>query len=377
MVFLMRKIGPQVGGNRITVHKIGLLCVLCGLLFVLAPSIMDSKSKHLEFIQTAINRMAGNSFLLKGWAVTLVGGLLALSFKETDKAYIGISIAILFFFWILDAYYLSLERSFVGLYDRVRTISGDFPWMLDHSAPEDRGQPLPFRRRLSCFTEGCLLSNFLFYLLLFQKIMAKRRTFYSFHYERDAMRAAQVRNYNTIADEDEIGVIDAAKWEEIKRAGDGAIKNWIQSQLESTSVTAVLIGAETADREWVRYEIVESWNRGNAVVGIRIHNVKDPRVGVDIAGRNPFEGLMLADGTPLSNCCRVYDWVEDDGRANMGRWADAAADERGSLSVHGKLPDFLPSSSKNTDKDADLSPVPVSYSTRPIVIQNPPGQWSS
>jgi len=186
-----------------------------------------------------------------------------------------------------------------------------------------------------------------------------------------------VRNYNTIADEDEIGVIDAAKWEEIKRAGDGAIKNWIQSQLESTSVTAVLIGAETADREWVRYEIVESWNRGNAVVGIRIHNVKDPRVGVDIAGRNPFEGLMLADGTPLSNCCRVYDWVEDDGRANMGRWADAAADERGSLSVHGKLPDFLPSSSKNTDKDADLSPVPVSYSTRPIVIQNPPGQWSS
>ena len=41
---------------------------------------MEQKIKHLEFIQTTINRMAGNSFLLKGWTVTLTGGLLALTF---------------------------------------------------------------------------------------------------------------------------------------------------------------------------------------------------------------------------------------------------------------------------------------------------------
>jgi len=81
---------------------------------------MDAKLKHLEFIQNTINRMAGNSFFLKGWAVTIVGGLLALSFKELNCLYVFISAFILLFFWVLDAYYLSRERLFVKLYDNVR-----------------------------------------------------------------------------------------------------------------------------------------------------------------------------------------------------------------------------------------------------------------
>ena len=81
---------------------------------------MDSKLKHLEFIQAAINRMANNSFLLKGWTVTLVGGLLALSFKEIDHRYLYISLLVLTVFWLLDGYYLSRERNFIKLYDDVR-----------------------------------------------------------------------------------------------------------------------------------------------------------------------------------------------------------------------------------------------------------------
>src|SRR5262245_56449149 len=81
---------------------------------------LDGKIKHLEFIQASINRMAGNSFLLKGWSVTLVGGLLALSFKEMNKLYLIISLVILFFFWLLDGFYLSRERLFIKLYDKVR-----------------------------------------------------------------------------------------------------------------------------------------------------------------------------------------------------------------------------------------------------------------
>ena len=81
---------------------------------------MEGKLKHLEFIQNAINRMAHNSFLLKGWAVTLMAGLLALSFKEINYSYIIISIAVLFFFWLLDSYYLSRERLFIKLYNHVR-----------------------------------------------------------------------------------------------------------------------------------------------------------------------------------------------------------------------------------------------------------------
>lgn len=79
---------------------------------------MEAKLKHLEFIQTTINRMANNSFLLKGWAITVVGGLLAFGFKDLDCRYIFISLAVLFFFWILDGYYLYQEKLFRELYER-------------------------------------------------------------------------------------------------------------------------------------------------------------------------------------------------------------------------------------------------------------------
>jgi hypothetical protein len=81
---------------------------------------MEAKVKHLEFIQAAINRMAGNSFLLKGWTVTLTGGLLALTFKQIDRHYLYISLAVLSLFWFLDSYYLSRERRFVALFNSVR-----------------------------------------------------------------------------------------------------------------------------------------------------------------------------------------------------------------------------------------------------------------
>lgn len=48
---------------------------------------MDNKVNHLEMIQGVISRMASNSFALKGWAVTLVAGIFALSSKDADKLY--------------------------------------------------------------------------------------------------------------------------------------------------------------------------------------------------------------------------------------------------------------------------------------------------
>jgi hypothetical protein len=98
---------------------------------------LDARLKHLEFVQATINRMANHSFLLKGWSVTIVGGLLALSFKEMDCRYVAVSFAVLLFFWLLDSYYLSHERSFVRLYDHVRTQEGtDTDFSMD---------PKPFR----------------------------------------------------------------------------------------------------------------------------------------------------------------------------------------------------------------------------------------
>jgi len=66
--------------------------------------------------------MAGNSFLIKGWAITLVAALFALSSKDANKNYIIISFLPVVIFWILDAYFLSRERSFRRLYDQVRNL---------------------------------------------------------------------------------------------------------------------------------------------------------------------------------------------------------------------------------------------------------------
>jgi len=78
-----------------------------------------------------------------------------------------------------------------------------------------------------------------------------RRSFFSFHYERDVWRAGQVRNSWVTQDRQAAGFWDAAKWEEVKKKGDEAIKKWIDDQLKGTSVTVVLIGAETSTRQYV------------------------------------------------------------------------------------------------------------------------------
>lgn len=80
------------------------------------------KHKHLEFVQTAVNRMAGNLFLLKGWSITLIAALFALAAKDANKFYILIAYFPLFIFWTLDGYFLSQERKFRALYDYVRTL---------------------------------------------------------------------------------------------------------------------------------------------------------------------------------------------------------------------------------------------------------------
>src|SRR5438128_10153617 len=78
-----------------------------------------------------------------------------------------------------------------------------------------------------------------------ERITMARKTFFSFFYVRDAWRAAQVRNCNMLPSDDQVGFIDAVEWESIQRQGEEAIKHWINGQLDGTSATALLIGAET------------------------------------------------------------------------------------------------------------------------------------
>ena len=104
---------------------------------------MENKRKHLEMIQAVINRMAGNLFFLRGWTITLITGLFALSAaKGVNQDYILLAYFPLFIFWVLDGYFLSQERRFRDLYDDVRKIGEkDIDFSMDthkyNSAPRN------------------------------------------------------------------------------------------------------------------------------------------------------------------------------------------------------------------------------------------------
>ena len=83
---------------------------------------MENKSTHLQMLQAVITRMAGNSFLLKGWSVTLVSALFALSADRSNRVFAYVAVLPVLMFWGLDAYFLRQERLFRKLYDRVRAI---------------------------------------------------------------------------------------------------------------------------------------------------------------------------------------------------------------------------------------------------------------
>ena len=86
---------------------------------------MEAKLKHLEFVQAAISRMAQNSFLFKGWAITIAAGLSAFGAANTKHALLVIALLSTVVFWGLDGYYLWLERAFICLYEKVAATPED------------------------------------------------------------------------------------------------------------------------------------------------------------------------------------------------------------------------------------------------------------
>ncbi len=64
----------------------------------------------------------------------------------------------------------------------------------------------------------------------------------------------------------------------------------------------------------MKYEIEQSVSRGNGLLGVYIHNMKDVEGKADTKGSNPLPAGY-----------KTYDWVNDDGRNNIGAWIEAAA----------------------------------------------------
>lgn len=154
-----------------------------------------------------------------------------------------------------------------------------------------------------------------------------RKAFFSFHYKPDCWRASQVRN---------IGIIEGNKpvsdndWETITKQGDGAIEKWIDGQLSGKSCAVVLIGANTAGRKWINYEILKAWNDGKGVVGIYVHNLKDQAETQSSKGKNPFDtftigqakmsSIVKAYDPPFSTSTNVYSHIKD----NLEDWVEEA-----------------------------------------------------
>lgn len=123
--------------------------------------------KHLEFIQGVVNRLGRNSFLLKGWSMTvIVGGSLLMARLGPDNSLLALTLLVpVIGFWILDAYFLRQERLFRAEYNRVRKQS-ETDFAMNPTQHKDK----PDCTRLSTFFSETLvifyLTEILFILIL-------------------------------------------------------------------------------------------------------------------------------------------------------------------------------------------------------------------
>jgi len=158
--------------------------------------------------------------------------------------------------------------------------------------------------------------------------MAKRQVFYSFHFDNDVMRVQQVRNIGAIEDNKPVSAND---WEKIRKSGDDSIKKWIADNMAHRSCVIILVGEETANRPWVKYEIKKAWNDKKGLVGVYIHNLKDPRYGRSSKGTNPFEKFTLGEKS-LSSIVKCYNPDSNDAyndiQNNLEDWIEEAIEIR-------------------------------------------------
>lgn len=130
-----------------------------------------------------------------------------------------------------------------------------------------------------------------------------RKVFFSFHYAPDKWRASQVRNMGVIEGDAPLSDND---WEGVKRGGDAAIERWINGQIDGKSCSVVLVGAQTAGRKWIDYEIKRSWGEKKGLLGIHIHRLLDQNQNSASKGSDPFAAFKVGN-TPLSSIVRLYD----------------------------------------------------------------------
>lgn len=194
-----------------------------------------------------------------------------------------------------------------------------------------------------------------------------RKVFFSFDWD-DVWRVNQVRkSWVTKGNFTDAGFVDAAEIETVRKQTDREIEKWINQQMKGTSVTCILIGARTNKSKWVKYEIIKSIEKKNGLLGVLIHDMKDSGGKTDNRGVNPLGeyrknnfgkkaantligGAVTGGLTRLlfpqlaipativgaylallrsGDDYRIYDWFEDNGYKNLGKWIEKAARQVG------------------------------------------------
>jgi hypothetical protein len=142
-----------------------------------------------------------------------------------------------------------------------------------------------------------------------------RQVFLSFHYANDNWRVQQIKNIGSI---EEQPILSYNEWEQVKRGGDDAIKRWINNQMDGKSCTIVLIGSNTANRDWINYEIRRTWDNYKPLVGLYIHKLEDVNGAQSPKGNNPFKYISLKNGKTLDQMVTCFDPVGATGKEAYG-----------------------------------------------------------
>jgi hypothetical protein len=151
-----------------------------------------------------------------------------------------------------------------------------------------------------------------------------RKVFFSFHYA-DILLVSQIRSSWRIRPGAETQPFhDRAVWERVKRQSPATIKSWIDSQLKGSSVTVVLVGAGTATRPWVKYEIESSIAQKKGIIFINLDGMKTTQGFIYRGGPSPASWTLNRTRQPLSAYYKSYNWVRDYGYQNMGTWVENA-----------------------------------------------------
>lgn len=166
-----------------------------------------------------------------------------------------------------------------------------------------------------------------------------RHVFFSFHHA-DILRTVLVRNM-WVANKQTTRFTDSANYEKSRRQGQRAIERWIDTQMHGTSVTVVLIGTQTLNRQFVKYEIEQSIARGNGLLGIHINKLEDLNNTIKTervtSNLDRYNELLRAWGynipvsqqyktksythSPAATPNAYYNWI----RNNIGGWVERAA----------------------------------------------------